>query len=116
MQSRLNHLESLVIGMMNNQPLKTGTSPPSSISLNKPEIPHVQDVQSADGLDLPSQSKESQPEPWDEQRTPEFGTASGQVVLGMNEVAYVGATHWAAILEDVSQLLPFNCVVFLFSQ
>ena len=27
--------------------------------------------------------------------------SSGQVLLGSNESTYVGATHWAAILEDV---------------
>lgn len=27
--------------------------------------------------------------------------SSGQVLLGLNETTYVGATHWAAILDDV---------------
>jgi hypothetical protein len=34
------------------------------------------------------------------------GTSSGKVVLGMNETAYVGATHWAAILDDVRKCHP----------
>lgn len=28
--------------------------------------------------------------------------SSGKVLVGDNETTYVGATHWAAILEDVS--------------
>jgi hypothetical protein len=27
--------------------------------------------------------------------------SSGQVVLGQNETTYIGATHWAAMLDDV---------------
>jgi hypothetical protein len=38
------------------------------------------------------------------------GPASGQVVQGMNEVTYVGATHWAAILDDVCFPLLIWCV------
>ena len=34
----------------------------------------------------------------------DLSNPSGQVVLGPNESTYVGATHWAAILDDVSFL------------
>lgn len=33
-------------------------------------------------------------------------SASRQVVLGTSETSYIGATHWAAILEDVRESSP----------
>jgi len=102
MQSRLNHLESLVIGMMNDQPLRNTSSPSNSVPLSSSGASLVQEVQPANSQEPPSHSVASHPEFSVVQSSSGMETASGQVVLGMNETAYIGATHWAAILEDVS--------------
>lgn len=101
MQSRLSHLESLVIGMMNDQPSRNVSS--SSVAFSASETSLVQEVQPASGQESSSHSRASQPELSGTQSSSGMENAPGQVVLGMNETAYVGATHWAAILEDVNQ-------------
>jgi hypothetical protein len=50
-------------------------------------------------MDEDSVSKTSASKPDTEERI--VGSLSGQVVHGSSESTYVGATHWAAILEDV---------------
>lgn len=103
MQNRLKHLESLVIGMMNDQPSRNVSSPSSSVLFSNSGTSLVQEVQPVNGKELSSHSRASHSEFNGVQSSSGMETASGQVVLGMNETAYVGATHWAAILEDVSQ-------------
>jgi len=113
MQNRLNHLESLVIGLMNDQPLRNGSSPPNSVPLSRSGTSLMQEVQSINGGDSPNHSRESQSKLGSEQSPSGMETASGQVFLGINETAYIGATHWAAILEDVNQfrlLVSLTCV------
>jgi hypothetical protein len=74
MQNRLKHLESLVKGAMTNRP-SSGLQTPTENRRAIVEAP----IYTKDGV----------------------SNASGQVVLGANETTYVGATHWAAMLDDV---------------
>jgi hypothetical protein len=103
MQSRLNHLESLVIGMMNDQPSRNVSFPSSSAPFSSSGTSLIQEFQPINDRTSSSHLRASLPELSGAQSTSGIETASGQVVLGMNETAYVGATHWAAILEDVNQ-------------
>jgi hypothetical protein len=103
MQSRLHHLESLVIGMMNEQPSRNGSSRSGSVLFNSSETSIVQEVQSLNGQESSNHSRASQADLFGAQSASGIETASGRVVLGLKETAYVGATHWAAILEDVNQ-------------
>lgn len=84
MQNRLKHLESLVKGAMTGQP-------PPGEPVSSGSIPNL-----APGLQ--THSEESP-----------VSDASGRVVQGLetNEATYVGATHWAAILDDVCMPLFF---------
>jgi Fungal Zn(2)-Cys(6) binuclear cluster domain len=105
MQSRLRHLESLVKDAMNSQTPASNGNVPESARLN--------------GVVNNDVGVESKPNPGDQtQATSEmqipFGPtqkartkaidagSSGQVIQSIKETTYVGATHWAAILEDVS--------------
>jgi hypothetical protein len=81
MQNRLKHLESLVKDVMS-----TGQSP--SMQQLENHAHH------SNGKSLPNAA------------TVPAAVSSGQVLLGATESTYVGATHWAAILEDVS--FPLN--------
>jgi len=77
MQNRLKHLESLVKGVMTSRP---SDGPNDSASNSHTSLPSfVSPIYNKDGV----------------------SNSSGQVVLGPNETTYVGATHWAAILDDV---------------
>lgn len=102
MQNRLNHLEGLIIGMMNNQPLRNGPLPASPVPSSSLGASLMQEIQSTNNQESSSGSRANQPEPIAKQGPSGIETTPGQVILGMNETAYVGATHWAAILEDVS--------------
>ena len=82
LQNRLKHLESLVKGAMTGQP-SDGLQNPTDLRKSFVEAP----IYTKDGVSNPS----------------------GQVVLGPNETAYVGATHWAAMLDDVrSSMFPLT--------
>jgi hypothetical protein len=80
MQNRLKHLESLVKGAMSGQ---NGSQSPdiSSPDTNVQMSSRSRDIGVANS------------------NAPE--TSSGKVLVDHNETTYVGATHWAAILEDV---------------
>jgi hypothetical protein len=95
MQNRLKHLESLVKDVM------TGQSPP---------MQHVDDtVHYRNGSSTTNGLNNSGVDqvPYHEKGTIATSSASsGQVLLGSNESTYVGATHWAAILEDVRLSYP----------
>jgi hypothetical protein len=87
LQNRLKHLESLVKGAM------TGQIPDASVMFS---------ADFSNGLEAQDSSK-IQNEGYG--RVPSAKTtkqSSGQVLQGANETTYVGATHWAAILDDVS--------------
>lgn len=95
MQNRLRHLESLVKGVM------TGQSPSAEYPMDDMSI-------RTKGVDVFSTAT-ANGEPREHLQAHGNGDApapvSGQILLRPNESTYVGATHWAAILEDVS-LLP----------
>jgi hypothetical protein len=90
MQNRLKHLESLVKDVM------TGQSPP---------MQHVDDTvrhrNESSTMNGPKNSDVGQAPYHEEDSITTSSASSGQVLLGSNESTYVGATHWAAILEDV---------------
>jgi hypothetical protein len=74
----------------------------------------MQEVQSINGGDSPNHTRESQSKLGSEQGPSGVETTSGQVFLGINETAYIGATHWAAILEDVNQFQLLVSLACLF--
>jgi len=92
MQNRLKHLESLVKGVMTSRPTD-GLN--DSASNSHTSLPHfVSQLHNpaeirGTSVEAPIYNKDG------------FSNSSGQVVLGPNETTYVGATHWAAILDDV---------------
>jgi hypothetical protein len=94
MQNRLKHLESLVKDVMG-----TGQSPSMQQIENHAQHSNVNllsnaaSVHGANGFtDLMEDTTAT--------------ASSGQVLLGASESTYVGATHWAAILEDVRFFNP----------
>lgn len=88
LQNRLKHLESLVKEVM------TGQSPAATIPLLPDSL--EQSVHSNNGQS--TESPESQGVSGEEGRLP----TSGQIISRAGEKqTYIGATHWAAILEDV---------------
>ena len=103
MQNRLKHLESLVKGVMSTQEQNVGSdstgtlqaTPSPPVDLKFPANPEIYDAYNGQRTSVHGQSN-----------------SSGQVVLGSKESTYVGATHWAAVLDDV-RLLPFHLVVYL---
>jgi hypothetical protein len=103
MHNRLHHLESLVINMMSDQISMHESSTSSSVPRNSLGDSATQGVHSASS-EGPSQGPD-QRDSGVERATgaPLIGPASGQVVLGTRETSYIGATHWAAILEDVRE-------------
>ncbi|KAE9376137.1 hypothetical protein N431DRAFT_464187 [Stipitochalara longipes BDJ] len=80
MQNRLKHLESLVKGVMTSRP-PNGPQNPTEIHRTFFETP----IYAKDGV----------------------SKSSGQVVLGANETTYVGATHWAAMLDDIEEVKSY---------
>lgn len=102
MQNRLKHLENLVKDVMTGQTLgsiETGSSSTSEINRGMSEgsdpqqdlqFPHQQRKNPDSAASILSKS------------TATGRHASGSVVEGTNATTYVGATHWAAILDDVS--------------
>lgn len=76
MQNRLKHLESLVKGAMSSQiPIESQNLGSSQMALPSRNVI----TPSSDATEI----------------------SSGKVLVDNNETTYVGATHWAAILEDV---------------
>jgi hypothetical protein len=93
MHNRLKHLESLVKGAMNGQPseknvFQQGNSLNAN-NLNQSSNKGPETVVEHDQLPQTSPNAAN-------------SSASGQIFVGTNESTYVGATHWAAILDDVS--------------
>ena len=88
MQSRLKHLESLVKDAM---------------SVQTPDNP----LTSLEGASLPpkvdTRIQGEVIEPLAAACPSHSSSTSGQVLLKPGESTYIGATHWAAILEDVSK-------------
>ena len=84
MHNRLKHLESLVKDVMTSQ------NPVQPAPLE--DTPHGTGTEGS-----------CEPQVSENLRSSRVSSppASGQVLLGTNESTYVGATHWAAILDDV---------------
>lgn len=96
MQNRLKHLQSLLKDVMAGQVPAGQPTPPSDgvgdrIASNID--PSLSREGASDHNDF-SQAIESDAKD-------ELQLATGQVLLGTNQTTYVGATHWAAILDDV---------------
>jgi hypothetical protein len=87
MQNRLKHLESLVKGAMasqpSNEPIDPGVKSHSPLPNIAPQLQSNAEMSASD--------------------------ASGRVVLGPNDATYVGATHWAAMLDDVGFYMFSTC-------
>jgi hypothetical protein len=91
MHNRLKHLESLVKDVM------TGQNPVQPAPLE--DTPHGTGTEGSCEPQVSENLRSSRvSSPPDNERS---SPASGQVLLGTNESTYVGATHWAAILDDV---------------
>jgi hypothetical protein len=97
MQNRLRHLESLVKDVMTGQ-----STPPGDMNYRSSSASsnvaggHVDAARSdASPLGNPANGEISGHLP-----------SSGQVLIEANESTYVGATHWAAILENVRLRSP----------
>ena len=101
MQNRLKHLESLVKDVMTSQTPAGHPTPPSDES-RATTVGNVNSGSSSSAKltpDLdPSHGMQSSQEVVSQE---EPAHSSGQVLLGENQTTYVGATHWAAILDDV---------------
>lgn len=97
MQNRLQHLESLVKDVMTGQ---------------TPRVLHSESLSGNEAAENPSGLAEgdqvsSASQLNTENRTGKplldaLSVASGTVVQSTNQTAYIGATHWAAIFDDVS--------------
>ncbi|KAF7890457.1 hypothetical protein EAF00_008772 [Botryotinia globosa] len=89
MHKRLKHLESLVKDVMNSQQVAGPNTPPR----DGPEPGDL--VARAEALGISSENQRLTIPP------------SGQVVVGGKETQYVGATHWAAILDDIGEVKEY---------
>jgi len=103
-----------VIGLMKDQPSRNGSSPPNVAPSSSSRTSILQDAQSVNVENSSNRSRKSQPRLGIEQSPSGIESASGQVILGMNETAYVGATHWAAILEDVNHFRSLVSLACMF--
>ena len=112
MQSRLRHLESLVKDAMNAQvPVNNKDNVPGY--RRQDGLRNNVGARSKPSLDGQAQTLGRVQIPFAQtqmiaSKAVDSGS-SGQVIQSITETTYVGATHWAAILEDVSLLLyPFG--------
>ncbi|KAJ5619791.1 hypothetical protein N7510_003775 [Penicillium lagena] len=95
MQNRLQHLENLVKGAMAGQPSNGHEYPASdSYTLSSDSASQSQGPTDISGtsVETPIYNNDGGP------------NTSGQVILRPNETTYVGATHWAAMLDDIEQV------------
>jgi hypothetical protein len=91
MQNRLQHLESLVKGVI------TGQSPSIEPVNDKLQRRNGTATSISDSVAAATGVQDHSTDP-----TAVSSVSSGKVLLGSDESTYVGATHWAAILEDVT--------------
>jgi hypothetical protein len=90
MQNRLKHLESLVKDVMTGQ---SPSAPPIDQNAHNGSRKSPSNSPSTSGADFVNYRQND--------AAATSAASSGQVLLGSSESTYVGATHWAAILEDV---------------
>ncbi|KAH8805961.1 fungal-specific transcription factor domain-containing protein [Xylogone sp. PMI_703] len=105
MQKRLIHLESLVKNVM------SGQVPPESISFEMNQSTaanpdQTSSVSVTDPIKVDTHYKHPKVTPDPAQSEPAQVT-SGQVLSSSKETTYVGATHWAAILEDIEEMKAY---------
>lgn len=92
MQNRLKHLQSLLKDVMAGQAPAGQPTPPNDGLAN-----HIDPLLSGEGV--AAHDSFSQTRRYDGKD--DLQASTGQVLLGTNQTTYVGATHWAAILDDV---------------
>ena len=108
MQSRLRHLENLVKDVMNSQAPVNNIQSSDFVPLNdmgngsaanfKPDL--------GGQAQVAGQMRSHNTEPPMTTTNPVTSESLGQLIQSTRETTYVGATHWAAILEDVSSPHP----------
>ena len=111
MKKRLEHLESLVKDVM------TGQSPEqiNSISTSVSDVSAGSEIAASHHGSYTAYTENVNGAPsqnlLDDVTGVESGLldSSGSVIRGPRETAYVGATHWAAILDNVIYYLPMSC-------
>jgi hypothetical protein len=97
MQHRLNHLESLVKDVMAGQVSTNSTmSAKGMAQIIGKESNGLHEINTETGFINNFEKANGVP------------SVSGSVVHGKNDTAYIGATHWAAILEDASRELHLS--------
>ncbi|OBT80291.1 hypothetical protein VF21_00680 [Pseudogymnoascus sp. 05NY08] len=96
MQNRLKHLQSLLKDVMAGQAPAGAPTPPSE-GHGDGIASNIDPALSREGHNNFSQT--INPDTKDE-----LQHSTGQVLLGTNQTTYVGATHWAAILDDVEEM------------
>jgi hypothetical protein len=112
MQIRLQHLESLVKDAMTSQDSSSKNGSPDHAlfsNLGSGNIPEFEERQ-GEQAQVSSYHLSPIPQPPTATSKPTGPTPSGQIVQGMKETMYVGATHWAAILDDVSLAHPLRTI------
>lgn len=92
MQNRLKHLQSLLKDVMAGQAPAGQPTPPNDGLANNIDP-------SLSGEGVSAHDDFSQTRRYDGKD--DLQASTGQVLLGTNQTTYVGATHWAAILDDV---------------
>lgn len=96
MQSRLKHLQGLLKDVMAGQ-IPAGQPTPPSEGRGDGIASNVNQALSGDSISSHGDfSQTTSPDAKDE-----LQPSTGQVLLGTNQTTYVGATHFAAILDDV---------------
>jgi hypothetical protein len=90
MQNRLKHLESLVKDVMTGQ---SPSAPPIDQNAHNSSR-----ISPSNSLSIPGAGFVDYHQ---NDATATSAASAGKVLLGSSESTYVGATHWAAILEDV---------------
>lgn len=96
MQSRLKHLQGLLKDVMAGQ-IPVGQPTPPGEGHGDGITSNVDPALTGDGISgYGDFSQTTSPDAKDE-----LQPSTGQVLLGTNQTTYVGATHFAAILDDV---------------
>ncbi|KFY42608.1 hypothetical protein V495_04426 [Pseudogymnoascus sp. VKM F-4514 (FW-929)] len=99
MQNRLKHLQSLLKDVMAGQAPAGQPTPPSE-GHGDEIASNIDPALSREGSSSHNDFSQSmKPDAKDELRP-----STGQVLLGTHQTTYVGATHWAAILDDVEEI------------
>lgn len=107
MQDRIDHLESLVLGLMQRQQQPAAT-PDGSVPQSGTVATSVDvdvDVQAeAESPITPSQAKPKPREAHDQRQVSPSPSDYGTIRMRKSGPGYAGNTHWLAILDSISQL------------